>query len=102
MDPGEVKPLVSRVNPAGVSTPMRPGTVAAVGNTLQGTGEAVLGLVGEPLLPRVERWWWPCLRWPVPTTATTVAAAGARLSSGSRLQRLRRCGVGTYGFYAVR
>ena len=55
-----------------------PGTVAAVGNTLQGTGEAVLGLVGEPLLPRVERWWWPCLRWPVPTTATTVAAAGVR------------------------
>ena len=34
--------------------------------------------------------------------ATTVEAAGARLSSGSRLQRLRRCGVGTYGFYAVR
>ena len=46
MDPGEVKPLVSRVNP---------GTVAAVGNTLQGTAEAVLELVGEPLLPRVER-----------------------------------------------
>ena len=36
MDPGEVKPLVSWVNPAGVSTPARPGTVAAVGNTLQG------------------------------------------------------------------
>ena len=40
-------------------------------NALQGTGEAVLGLVGEPLLPRVERWWWPCLRWPVPTTASS-------------------------------
>ena len=42
-----VKPLVSRVNPAGDSTPARPETVAAVRNTLQGTGEAVLGLVGE-------------------------------------------------------
>ena len=71
MDPGEVKPRVSRVNPAGVSTPARPGTVAAVGNTLQGTGEAVLGLVREPLLVRIERWWWPCLWWPVPTTASS-------------------------------
>ena len=61
--------MVKWVNPTGVSTPARPGTVAAVGNTLQGmgeavlglVGEAVLGLVGEPLLPRVERWWWPCL-----------------------------------------
>ena len=34
--------------------------------------------------------------------ASTVAAAGARVSSGSRLQRPWRCGVGTYGFYAVR
>ena len=71
MDPGEVKPLLSRVNPAGVSTPARPGTVAAVGNTLQGTGEAVLWLIREPLLVRIERWWWPCLWWPVPTTASS-------------------------------
>ena len=81
MDPGEVKPLVSRVNPAGVSTPARPGTVAAVGNTLQGTGEAVLGLVGEPLLPRVER----CGCWvvgrPELTTASSKAAAGARATA---------------------
>ena len=38
---------VSEVKPAGDSTPARPKTVAAVGNALQGTGEAVLGLVGE-------------------------------------------------------
>ena len=69
--PGEVKPLVKRLNPAGVESPARPETAAAVGNTLQGTGEAVLGLVGEPLLPRVKQWWWSCLRWPVPTMASS-------------------------------
>ena len=86
MDPGEVKPLVSRVNPAGDSTPARPGTVAAIGNTLQGTGEAVLGLVGEPLLPRVER----CGCWvmgrPELTTASSKAAAGARGFAGPALR----------------
>ena len=63
--------MVKWVNPTGVSTPARSGTVATVGNMLQGTDEAVLGLVGEPLLPRVERWWWSCLWWPVPTTASS-------------------------------
>ena len=38
---------VSRVKPAGDLTPARPETVATVGNALRGTGEAVLGLVGE-------------------------------------------------------
>ena len=47
--------VVKWVNPTGVSTPAKSGTVATVGNMLQGTDEAVLGLVGEPLLPRVER-----------------------------------------------
>ena len=47
VNPREVKPLVSGVKPAGDSTPARPETVAAVGNALRGTGEAVLGLVGE-------------------------------------------------------
>ena len=86
MDPGEVKPRVSRVNPASVSTPARPGTVAAVGNTLQGTGEAVLGLVGKLLLPRVERWPWLGLGWPESTAASSAAAAGVRVRSGSMLQ----------------
>ena len=58
--------------------------MAAVGNTLQGTGEAVLGLVGEPLLPRVER----CGCWvmgrPELTTASSKAAAGVRAISGWR------------------
>ena len=101
MDPGEVKPLVSRVNPAGVSTPARPGTVAAVGNTLQGTGEAVLGLVGEPLLPRVER----CGCWvvgrPELTTASSKAAAGVRVSSESALGSTAEGADGRYGLLGV-
>ena len=68
--------MVKWVKPTGDMTPARPETAAQCGIALQGTGEAVLGLVGEPLLPRVERWWWPCLRWPVPTTASSRAAAG--------------------------
>ena len=39
--------MVKWVNLTGDMTPARPETVAAVGNALQGTGEAVLGLVGE-------------------------------------------------------
>ena len=38
---------VSRVKPAADSMPARPEMVAAVRNALRGTGEAVLGLVGE-------------------------------------------------------
>ena len=68
---GGVKPQVKQVKPTGDMTPVRPETAERCGNALQGTGEAVLGLVGEPLLPRVERWWWPCLWWPVPTTASS-------------------------------
>src|SRR4051794_1410127 len=34
--------------------------------------------------------------------ASSQAAAGVRASSGSRLQRPWRCGVSTYGCYAVR
>ena len=102
MDPGEVKPLVSRVNPAGVSTPARPGTVAAVGNTLQGTGEAVLGLVGEPLLPRVER----CGCWvvgrPELTTASSKAAAGARATAEMALEGMAGSTRGCFGFTGAR
>ena len=90
--------MVKWVNPAGVSTPARPGTVAAVGNTLQGTGEAVLGLVGEPLLPRVER----CGCWvvgrPELTMASSKAAAGVRAISGWRYREQEDGVVGVYGF----
>ena len=68
---GGVKPQVKQVKPTGDMMPAGPETAARCGNALQGTVEAVLGLVGEPLLPRVERWWWPCLWWPVPTTASS-------------------------------
>ena len=48
-----VKPLVSGANPAGVESPARPKTVARLGKCPQGTGEAVLGLVGELLQARI-------------------------------------------------
>ena len=48
-----VKPLVSGANPAGVESPTRPETVARLGKRPQGTGEAVLGLVGELLQSRI-------------------------------------------------
>ena len=37
MDPGEVKPLVSRVNPAGVSTPATIGAAEGLGFELRTT-----------------------------------------------------------------
>ena len=81
-DPGGVKPQVRQVNPTGDMTPARPETAARCGNALQGTGEAVLGLVGEPLLARVER----CGCWvvgrPELTTASSKAAAGVRPTAG--------------------
>ena len=48
-----VKPLVSRANRAGDSTPARPKMVARLGKRPQGTCEAVLGLVGELLQARI-------------------------------------------------
>ena len=67
-------------------TPARPETVARCGIALQGTGEAVLGLVGELLLPRVERWWWSCRRWPESTAASSAAAAGVRSCTETGLE----------------
>ena len=52
-------------------------------------------------LARVEWWQWEVLGWPESSSASTMEAAGARVSSGLRLQRPWRCGVGTYGVYAV-
>ena len=85
MDTGGVLPWSRWVKPTGDMTPARPKTAARSGNALQGTGEAVLGLVGEPLLPRVER----CGCWvvgrPELTTASSRAVAGVRVRSGSAL-----------------
>ena len=67
-------------------TPARPETAARCGDALQGTGEAVLGLVGKLLLPRVERWPWLGLGWPESTAASSVAAAGVRSCTGTVLE----------------
>ena len=81
-----VLPWSKWVKPTGDVTPARPETAARCGIALQGTGEAVLGLVGELLLPRVERWPWLGLGWPESTAASSAAAAGVRVRSGSVLQ----------------
>ena len=60
--------------------------MARCGNALRGTGEAVLGLVGELLLPRVERWPWLGLGWPESTAASSAAAAGVRSCTGTGLE----------------
>ena len=67
-------------------TPARPETAARRGIALQGTGKAALGLVGEPLLPRVERWPWLGLGWPESTAASSAAAAGVRSCTGMVLE----------------
>ena len=79
-------PTCQGVKPTGNVTPARPETAARRGIALQGTGEAVLGLVGEPLLPRVERWPWLGLGWPESTAASSAAAAGVRSCTGSVLE----------------
>ena len=56
MDTGGVPLWSEWVKPTGDMTPARPEAAARIGNALQGTGEAMLGLVGEPLLVRIERW----------------------------------------------
>ena len=48
-----VKPLVSRVNPAGVSTPARPETAARSGNAARATVRDADGTVGTLGLVRV-------------------------------------------------
>ena len=83
---GGVKPQVRQVNPTGDKTPARPETAARCGIALQGMGEAVLGLVEEPLLPRIEWWWWPCRRWPESTAASSAAAVGVRSCTGTGLE----------------
>ena len=67
----------------------------------QGTDEAVLGLVGELSLARVEWWWWPDLWWPEPTTASSKAAAGVRVSMGAALGSMTRGAEGCYGLLGV-
>ena len=65
--------------------PARPETVARLGKRPHGMGEAVLGLVGELSLARIEWWWWLDLWWPEPTMASSKAAAGVRVVAGSVL-----------------
>ena len=93
--------MVKWVKPTGDVTPARPETAVRLGNALQGTGEAVLGLVGELLQARFEWWWRPGLWWPEPTTASSKAAAGVRAMTGSALRCMGGGAGGRYGLLGV-
>ena len=88
-DSGGVKLGSNEVKPADDSTPARPETAARLGKRPQGTNKAVLGPIGELLQAHVEWWWRPGLWWPEPTTASSKAAAGVRVSTGAQLQRAK-------------
>ena len=75
--------------------------VARLGKRPQGTDEAILWLVGELSLARVEWWWRPDLWWPVPTTASSKAAAGVRVSTGVALGSMTRGAEGSYGLLGM-
>ena len=91
----------NEVKPAGDSTPARPETAARLGKRPQGTNEAVLGLIGELLQAHVEWWWRPGLWWPEPTTASSKAATGVRVSTGAALGSMTRGAEGCYGLLGV-
>ena len=75
---GGVKPLASRVKPAGDLTPARPDTAEGVGNVSPVTKWAAETISEELVLARIH--WCPPFhrRWPKSTAATTWAAAGVR------------------------
>ena len=80
------------------SSPAEPETAEALGIRPQATVLGVLGLDGELLQARIQRWWWPGLRWPELTTASSSTAAGVQVCTGLQL----RCmGGGTDGCYGL-
>ena len=78
--------MVKWVNPTGDMTPARPDAAAGFGNRPQGIISSAVSCIQTHAVARVERWWWPDLWWPEPTTASSKAAAGVRVVAGSVLQ----------------
>ena len=71
--------MVKWVNPTGDMTPARPDAAAGFGNRPQGIISSAVSCIQTHAVARVERWWWPDLWWPEPTTASSKAAAGVRV-----------------------
>ena len=59
-------------------------------------------IYGMRTLVRIQPWWWRGRGVAGVAPTTSSAAAEARSSSGSLLQRPRRGGASTYGSYAMR
>ena len=83
------------------SSPAEPETTEALGIHPQATVLGVLGLDGELLQARIQRWWWPGLWWPEPTMASSKAAAGVRVSTGAALGSMTGGAEGCYGLLGV-
>ena len=93
--------MVKWVNPTGDMTPARPGAAAGFGNRPQGIISSAVSCIQTHAVARVERWWWPDLWWPEPTTASSKAAAGVRFSTGAALGSMTRGAEGCYGLLGV-
>ena len=77
--------MVKWVNPTGDMTSARPNAAAGFGNRPQGIISSAVSCIQTHAVARVERWWWPDLWWPEPTTASSKAAAGVRVCLESAL-----------------
>ena len=77
--------MVKWVNPTGDMTPARPDAAAGFGIRPQGIISSAVSCIQTHAVARVERWWWPDLWWPEPTTASSKAAAGVRVCLESAL-----------------
>ena len=66
-------------------TPARPDAAAGFGNRPQGIISSAVSCIQTHAVARVERWWWPDLWWPEPTTASSKAATGVRVCLESAL-----------------
>jgi len=99
---GPSKSTVNGVNPTGDLTPARPTAAASLGFASPATKRPAEGIYVTLVDSRVEwcrRW---VRGWPELSPASTLAVAGARVSSGSTLRWPGRLVRGTYVLYVAR
>ena len=99
---GPTQSTVSGVKPTSDMTPARPDAVEGLAFASPATKRAAETIYGELEASRVVWGWKSSVRRPGMTPATTLAIAGARVSSGSLLQWPSWGGASTYGSYAMR
>ena len=85
---GGSNPRSVKSNPTGDMTPARSETAARVLFAIPATKWTAEGIYVLLRLSRVYWWWWLGSGWPELTAASSAAAAGVRVRSGSMLQRV--------------